>query len=100
MSSVAHTLELRDTGIRTRQRHLEALFSLLSEANFSEKLYLITIVRDQCQGTRFLKSCLLRIIHVKSPIFASSCEMRAISGVNGGVNKYVCLNDCVIILIP
>jgi len=38
MSSVAHTLELRDTGIRTRQRHLEALFSLLSEANFSEKL--------------------------------------------------------------
>jgi len=26
--------------------------------------------------------------------------MRAISGVNGGVNKYVCLNDCVIILIP
>ena len=100
MSSVAHTLELRGTGIRTRQRHLEALFCLLSEANFSEKLYLITIVRDQCQGTRFLKSCLLRIIHVKSPIFASSCEMRAISGVNGGVNKYVCLNDCVIILIP
>jgi hypothetical protein len=100
MSSVAHPWELRGKGIKTQQRHLEALFCLLSEANFSEKLYLITIVRDQCQGTRFLKSCLLRIIHVKSPIFASSCEMRAISGVNGGVNKYVCLNDCVIILIP